>query len=519
MTSCAISLHDFQAGAVKLAGEALRRVRKVVLQMPTGSGKTMIAAFMILRMLDIGKRVLFICDREELIEQTSRTFDRHGIPHGVIQGNHERWEPWQPVQVATAQTLARRTWPHADLIIVDEAHTMYQAVLEKMRSWDAVPFVGLTATPYTPGMSRHWDELVVGATTRQLIDAGHLCPYIVYGPPPPDLSNVSVHAGDYNQAQLSEVVRSGTLVGQVVQNWLSLGEERQTICFAVDVAHSKSLVAKFREHGVAAAHIDAHTDSQERRDTLRAFAEGEIRIVSSVDILTKGYDQPQASCLIQARPTKSLCVFIQQCGRVLRVADGKQNAIILDHGGNTVRHGFPCDPLPTEFSKRKRKVSKGCNEKADPKPKACGKCNFVKPAGTHECPNCGFAPERQTDVTETDDHLVRLQELEREQERWYAMLLHHAEQKGYGTGWAAHRVHDKFGVWPRKRNLCPIEPDQEVQRYLKYLRIRKAKSNKCFTCNSTETYTAPGRGPHAGQLRCKGCDKHIKWLTKAESAA
>lgn len=524
MTFSTVSLRDYQSGFIASIGEAMRHSRKVVGQLPTGAGKTRVATAIIQRAVAKGNPVLFICDREELIEQTSRAFDAAGIDHGVIQGIHWRCRPHLPVQIATAQTLARRRWPHAKLVIWDECHTIYKSVLKKMDEWNAVKFLGLTATPLTKGMGKHWDALVVGATTRGLIESGYLCNYMVYGPPPADLSKVKTVRGDYDQKQLSEAVNRKNIIGDVVTTWLSLGEGRKTICFAVDVAHSKHLVSEFQGYGVPAAHIDAYTDTEDRRDALRAFAAGEIKIISCVDILTKGYDQPQASCLIMARPTKSRTVYIQQAGRVLRTAPGKDNAIILDHGGNTERHGFPCDSLPGRLCDGV-KSDTGAKEKQERKPSTCPKCHFVKPVGIHECPQCHFAPERQTEVEATDDKLVRIEKVDSaEKQRWYAMLLHHSRAKGYSDGWAAHKYKEKFGVWPhRKSDVIPMEPSDDVRGYIKHLQIKQAKSKRkpvassCRYCNSTSLSRHAGKGPHAAQLRCNGCGRHVQWLSKEAS--
>lgn len=524
MTFSTVSLRPYQSQCIERLAKQIARHRKVVLQVPTGGGKTRIATAIIQRALSKGNPVLFICDREELIDQTSIAFDAAGIPHGVIQGNHWRYEPHQPVQVATAQTLRRRKWPDCRLVIWDECHTVYQNILKKMDQWDAIKFIGLTATPLTKGMGKHWDHLVVGATTRELIDAKWLCDYTVFGPPI-DLSAVRVVAGEYHEGELSEVVNQKTIVGDVVRTWLSLGENRQTICFAVNVAHSKHLAAEFRSYGISAAHIDAYTDSDERKQALTDFASGAVKVICSVDILTKGYDQPQASCLIMARPTKSRTVYLQQAGRVLRIAEGKRDAIILDHGGNCERHGFPCDPLPGVLCDGKKATSK-TSEPKEKLPKPCPKCHFMKPPGVHECPSCQFKPERATEVENTEDKLVRIEKVNTaEKMRWYAMLLHYRQhtKPHYKRGWPSAVYKKKFGVWPhRKDGVVPIPPDEEVLNYIKHLQIRHAKSSRpvateCRYCNSGNLVKGEGKGPHAAQLRCGDCGKHVQWLSKEQA--
>jgi superfamily II DNA or RNA helicase len=522
MTFSTVTLRDYQERAIAQLAPSLARSRKTILQLPTGSGKTRVATAIIQRAIAKGNRVLFIVDREELVEQTCRALDAAGVDYGCMH-SFNTWGLDAPVVVATAQTLARREWPFTELVIVDECHTMYTDTLTKMVESENQHFIGLTATPFSKGLGKFWKGLVVGATTRELIDAGYLCEYHVFGPPPADLSQVKTVAGDYHQGQLAQAVNRKQIVGDVVKTWLSLGENRQTICFGVDVAHSKRIVEEFTAYGVPAAHIDAYSDSEERREALSLFRSGAVKVISSVDILTKGFDHPEASCLIMARPTKSLTVYIQQAGRVLRTAEGKANAIILDHGGNTEFHGFPCDPLPSFLCDGTRKQSTG--QKKERQPKACQKCHYVKPAGVHECPSCGFAPERQTEVEGTDDHLVRKEKLKNPvKQEWYAMLLHHAREKGFKDGWAAHKFKEKFGVWPHRNDVVPVEPNDEVRGYIKHLQIRQAKSKRkpvkssCKYCGSTNLYRAEGKGPHSAQLRCGGCQRHVQWLPKGEAA-
>ena len=153
--------------------------------------------------------------------------------------------------------------------------------------------------------------------------------------------------------------------------------------------------------------ITRSTDTDDRKAILKAFGEKEIRILCTVDVLTKGYDQPLASCLIDAKGTKSLINYIQRGGRVLRPAPGKVDAIYIDHVGNVARHGFLSDPLPTTLDDGKPKKKAGSQPKLK-LPSPCPRCFYMKAPGVHECPNCGFAPERQPQVVVRDVELVKI---------------------------------------------------------------------------------------------------------------
>lgn len=522
-----MQLRDYQHRAINDLAIAFRGgAHAVILMAPTGSGKTAISIEIIRRALAKGKRVMFMVDKLDLLDQTSAVLDHHGIAHGVIQGDHWRVEPHQPVQVASTQTIARREHkPDVDLVIIDEAHTLFQAQIDLIQAWNRIPFIGLSATPFTQGLGKFYDSLIVVETAQGLIDLGYLCDFVAYGPPPPNLNGVKTIGDDYNQGQLAERVNTRTVIGDVVRTWLARGEDRQTICFAINIAHSKAIVDEFMANGVKAAHIDAYTDREERRDIIARFKAGDLKLLSSVDVLTKGFDYPGASCLIMARPTKSLIVHIQQIGRILRAAEGKRNAIILDHGGNMERLGFPTDALPAVLCNGEKKDSDSESKEAKEKlPKPCPKCFFVRPAGVHECPQCGFAPEAAHHVVSTNDKLVKIERVPiGEKEDWYRQLLHFARTHGYQDGWAAHKYRDKFGVWPAKKTgMHPMETGEEVRNWITHTQIKRAKTpppTSCPHCGSSSLSTHPGVGPHAAQLRCDRCNRHIRWLPKPERNA
>lgn len=450
--------------------------RRIVLMGACGFGKTTVASAMIQGAVEKGKRAIFIVDRIELAEQASARLDAEGIDHGVVQGNHWRYRPHYPVQVCSIQTLARREIPPFDLAIIDECHVLHKAHQTLMQRFPQVPFIGLSASPFTRGLGRHFQAIVVAASTRELIDLGYLVDARVFAPSQPDVSKVKIVAGEYHEGQLADATDKGELVADIVSTWQRLGEDRQTLAFAVNIAHSKHICEQFKAAGIAAEHIDAHTDQMQRYYTVRDFKTGKIRVLVNVGILDKGFDYPGASCLIMARPTKSLMVYIQQAGRVLRIADGKQDALILDHAGNTARHGFVTDDLPTELDDGKKRDAKA-RERKEPLPSSCPSCKFMRPARVHKCPNCGFAPERQSNVEHKDGELIEVKRAKvpvAEKERVYAELRGYAQIHGYKDGWAYFQHQKKFGTYPA-RKVQPKEPSEETLRWIRHTQIRYAK--------------------------------------------
>ena len=476
-------LRPHQEIAISKIRDSFRRGHRTpMLQAPTGFGKTLIAVDIIKSALVKGKRVIFIVDRIQLIDQTSEAMDFHGIPNGVVQGDHWRVNN-EPLQIASLQTfMKRRNKPDADLIIVDEAHGLYKSFVKFMtETWNNLPYIGLSATPFTRGLGKIYDDLIVVETTGSLIEKGYLSDFEAYGAPI-DLKGVRTTAGDFNGADLEKKVNKKKLIGDVVSTWLRLGGNRQTVCFAVSVAHSEAIVDEFIANGVSAAHIDAYTNPEEREQILNAHADGDIKILSNVGITTKGWDSPETTCLIYARPTKSLMLHIQILGRVLRKSSCGTPALILDHGNNISRLGFPTDPLPEYLCngdvENKEQKEREKKEKDEPLPTACESCHHIS---VHFiCPKCGHKPAKMPNVETVDVKLAKLKKVPpAEKERWLGELLGYCRKKGMNDGWAAHTFKKKFGHFPAKKAGIPaVAPSPEVLGYIKHLNIKWARANQ-----------------------------------------
>ncbi|TNC60465.1 DEAD/DEAH box helicase, partial [Rubellimicrobium roseum] len=334
--------HQIEAVA-RLRAALAEGHKRVCLSLATGAGKTFIASMIVSGALAKGNRVCFTVPTLSLVDQTVRAFLAEGIDRiGVIQGNHPRRDAMAPVQVASVQTLARRDRPAASVVIVDECHQRSEAVRRWMKEAPETVFIGLSATPGRDGMAGEYESLVVGATTRELIDAKVLSSFRTFAAASPDLAGVRTVAGDYHEGQLSQVMSGVRMVADVVTTWLDKGEGRPTLCFAVDRAHARNLQADFEAVGVPCGYVDAHTDDVSRRLIAERFRKGELPVVVNVRCLTTGVDW-DVRCIIMARPTKSTMLWVQMVGRGLRTARGKDDCVILDHSDNSLRLGFVSD--------------------------------------------------------------------------------------------------------------------------------------------------------------------------------
>lgn len=479
------TLRPHQERAIALVRQSLGSGnRRVVLQGPVGFGKTLVAARIIEGALSKGNRVVFTAPQISLIDQTVTAFEAEGIRDiGVMQANHPRTNPLAQVQVASVQTLQRRGIPQAALVIVDEAHMQFSEINRLMAERPDVFFVGLTATPWSQGMGRHWQDLVVPCTIGELIDNGFLSKFVVYAPDVPDLSGVKVARGDYVEGQLAEVMGDAKLIGNVVETWLSRGEGRPTLAFGVNRAHAKSMAQQFHRAGVATAYVDGETDSVERGLIGRRFRSGEVRVICSVRTMTTGVDLP-VSCIVDAAPTKSEALHVQKIGRGLRINPGTEDLIVLDHAGNSLRLGLVTD-IHHEALDQSKPGAKGSARK--PKvatlPRPCTKCAVV--FSGLSCPSCGH--DRQpAPISTAEGNLVQISGKVRkipmaEKEARYAGLLWIARERGYKPGWAYHKYAEWHGVHPPSgMKPKPCVPTPEVSNWVKSRAIAhsKAKSGR-----------------------------------------
>ena len=496
-----ISLRQYQQALVDAVRTALRSgKRRVLAYLPTGGGKTRVAtAITQMTLAKSTGRVIVLANRKQLVHQFAAALRAAGLDVGIAQGEntaglHHR------VVVCSIDTIHARSYTFEDvaLFIVDEAHAVagsekYRALLFR---YNRVPCIGLSATPFARGLGKPYPELgnkplfedlVVGATVQQLVDDGYLTDIEIYCPSAPDMTGAKVSRTaegemDYRQTDIDEAADKPELVGDIVRHWLKLADRKKTICFASSIAHSKHIVEQFRAAGVAAEHLDCYMDDDTRADILTRFERGDFTVLSNVALLSEGFDVPSTACMILARPTKSLTRFLQMVGRVLRPANGKTHALLLDHSGSVERIGHPFDDLPLELCDGNPNKA-GKQEREKPEPKPCPSCKFIKPAGIRKCPKCSFEPERQNDIEVRDGELQRLTRKKNAATRFekaatYAGLLQIAHERRYSEKWAAHQYRKIFGVWPRALPEVRREPSAELRSWVKAQAIAYTKARE-----------------------------------------
>jgi DNA repair protein RadD len=458
-TAQGLSLRPYQQAAVDEIRAAFGQgLRRVLLQSPTGSGKTAMFTHGVNAAAARGKRVCILVHKRELVRQSSATLDLLGIRHGRITAGQPVTD--EPVQVAMVQTLARRLEKgfriDCDLLIIDEAH---HAVADTWASiLKALPdayVLGCTATPERldgKGLGDIFQVLIKGPSVIELMRDGWLVPAEVYAPAKaPDLSGVSTRGGDYDVAQLAE--KMVTLTGDAVAHYRRLCSGVPAIAFCVNIAHSKDVAQRFRDAGFRAEHVDGNTPDDKRRELIAALGNGELDVLCNCGLISEGVDIPVVGAAILLRPTQSLAMYLQMVGRVLRPAPGKTKAIILDHAGNSLLHGLPDAPRQWSLDGRpKRQRSYGVEVPI----RRCD-CGAVNPREAMVCQVCGEELKRTpAEIREIEALLVLQKRNEqfasiaamsyRQRLEWAGANSNRlrlvAEACGYKSGWAWLRLQE-----------------------------------------------------------------------------
>lgn len=387
----AIHLRPYQQQLIAELRGALRRHRRVICQLPTGGGKTALAVHMMGTAAARGRVCWFVVHRQELIDQTSAALWAQGLEHGLIVAGGHSHLARLPIQVASVQTLVRRLDRLAppDLIVVDEAHRSVSASYSRiLATYPEAHVVGLTATPRrTDGqpLGALYGEIVSGPSMRWLIDEGFLSDYSVYAPQTADLSGVHSRGGDYARDEAAAVMDRPTITGDAVAHYQRLAAGRRAIAFFVSRDHAAHGCAAFNAAGVPAECVTGASSDADRRGGMERFRAGETLIMCSVDLAIEGLNVVEAECAIMLRPTQSLIVWLQACGRVLRPSPNGAPAIILDHVGNALRHGLPDEEREWSLDGQPKRQSDDEPECPVRQCPACFAVHRPKPA----CPACG----------------------------------------------------------------------------------------------------------------------------------
>ena len=416
-----MALRAYQDLAIAQTREALEKVLRALLVMPTGSGKTVVFAEICRMANEKRRKVLILVHRRELVTQASDKLAKAGVEHGIIAAGFK--PSGHSVQIASVQTLARRLRTvsiEPDLIIIDEAHHAVAGQWEKiLQHFGNARVIGVTATPSRldgRGLGSHFSTLISGPSVKQLTELGFLSRHRVFAPPViADLKGVRTRAGDYANDQLSEAMNRPTITGDAIAHYRKRADGLPAIAFCCSVAHATSVCESFNAAGYRAKLVTGSMSMEERDEAISGLADGRTQVLCSVDVVSEGTDVPAVSAAILLRPTQSEALYLQQVGRILRPQPGKV-AIVLDHVGNTFKHGFIDDVRAWSLdSKPKRQRT----DEPAVQVRQCPKC-FAAFKPQPVCPCCGHVFKTKASHLETvDGDLVEIKrKKEKEEEPW-----------------------------------------------------------------------------------------------------
>ena len=442
-------LRPYQSELLDQTRALMRRgVHSILIQSPVGSGKTLLTAFMLKAAAAKGLSSWFCVHRNELLLQSARAFHAVGLPHSLIAAGY-RTDSQPLVHIASIPTLARR-YDHLrppQLIVWDECHHL------AAKSWAAIArafpqtfHIGLSATPQRldgQGLGAHFQAMVQGPSVATLIAQGYLAPYRVYAPPTVTMEGLHLRMGEFIPAETTQLLDRPAIVGSALAHYQRLASGKRALIFACSIQHSQHLVAQFQAAGVRAAHLDGDTDRPQRQETMRRFAQGQLTVLSNVDLFGEGLDIEGIDVVMLLRPTMSEGLYLQQTGRVLRYAAGK-TALILDHVGSTLRFGFVDDDRPWSLESKSKHSTNGGPKLAV---RLCPACFAAQRPGAVTCRFCGAlfpltpreVAQHEGTLEEIDPALARLerdrQAIRAKQEQGraqgYEQLVALGKQRGY----------------------------------------------------------------------------------------
>lgn len=465
-----IELRDYQKDAVERLRDGIRQgLRRQILVAPTAFGKTECAAHIIQQSRLKGSTAWFIVDRVNLVDQTSERFGGYGIDHGVIQADHWLTAPDKPIQVASAQTIGGRdieAFP--DLIVIDEAHCQYKAILKLVERSKRSKVIGLTATPFTAGMAEHWDGIVNGATVNQLLKLGYLTPLKIKACVAPDMTGAKKNfLGEYDDDDATQ--RGLRIVGDVVQTWIEqtgklFGGPVKTIVFSPSVKHGEELCRQFADAGFNFQQISYLDKSDaDRRAKIKEFRKSDSAIdgLVSCAVLTKGFDVPDVLCGISCRPyRKSFSSHVQELGRVMRIAPCKDFGLWLDHSGNCISFAEDTAWLFEHGVDSLSDAQKKDSEVREPGEQVkqkyfCGDCGLQLEAGSNACPACGWQRPKRGEIQTVEGTLIDFE---------HSIADAYQPRKGL----RAECLKDPRGVWNAALSHCLMNSKRDPEKLRKW---------------------------------------------------
>ena len=326
-------LRSYQQETIDKVYQSMRSGhRRIVVQQPPRTGKTVIMAEIARKTTAKGNRVMFIIHRKEVLEQAIETFKLQGVSMSLAT-------------TGMVQTLTRRInqLDEPQLILVDEAHhALAKSYLNILDAFPNAYVLYFTATPIRTGhdqLDQIADDIVTGKSIKWLTDHHFLAPFHYYGLGDIDRSKLRKSNGDYSSESMDQAI-SHEIYGHIVEQYQRLAKGKQAVVYCHSIESAKKITQQFEQAGITAAEVDGNTEVALRDELVQKFRGQKLTILANVNLFTEGVDLPNVDCVIMARPTSSLALYLQFSMRCLNPREGK-TAIIIDHVDNFLTFGLP----------------------------------------------------------------------------------------------------------------------------------------------------------------------------------
>lgn len=478
--------------------------KKLVGQAPCGYGKTVISAHLAVSSMQKGNTVLFACPRISLVDQTLESFEDQGIRDiGIMQANHKRTDPSCRLQIACFDTLYSRDVPEFDFVILDEIHLANARMWKLMEKWKIV--LGLTATPWKKGLGLHFSKLIVLSTISDMLEYHEkdpsvgLVPVRGIGPSIEILRGIESlktgEDGDIQENAAAHFMEKTEVVADLVDTWLRTRQDGshpgdRTFAFARRRITAIAYQEAFRAQGINFDYIDAFTSN--RSPIFERFRRKESQGIVSVGCLSTGVDE-DVRCIISAAPRKNQADIVQELGRGLRPAEGKEYCWLNDHVGNANRYGWFADIFHETLDCTPPHVKGSAYEQTEEAPqevkrKQCSVCRSFLARGAFKCSTCGNVMVVDDTVTikgelvdlrqskaekKAKKELAEKEKAERaekkkqgEPQAFYSGLIDFGQRRGFKPGWAKNKFHEHYGVWPDRLKDVPMTPRKAVKEFI-----------------------------------------------------
>lgn len=509
LTDSELPLRDYQKSMVKeILGLYARGVKRNLVQLPTGGGKSLIITGVVADALDKGERVMLVAHKTELINQLADHVNRWLKADYAIIANKSRYKRdySKQVQISSPQALNYLNFADLDdfdLIVIDEAHHSHARSYARIfEYYHQARFLGVTATPARidgTGLRTlfnsvdGYEKLISGISVGELVEKGYLCPFKLFANPLLDSSErkIKTTAGDFNKKDLEKYCLEADISGDLVENYRKYADGKRCVVYPASVKLSQEYCQKFNDEGISAEHISAKTPHKEREKILADFRQGKIKVLCQHSIVLEGVDIPDIEAVLFARPTKSLIIWFQAIGRALRIAEGKTHAIIIDLTDNFRRLPLPITQIEWSLDAKPVTPTEPAHH--------CQECNhYFQPTkydyqrGWGHCPHCRakYQLEAKKEPLGAGEKKPLTHDLEAE--------LTEINISNLAKDWKFTQSEEK------------VVPQSESQKKI------KLKKN-CRLCGSQQGFIFPsGNSIHSAKAICAECGMFHKWIGKVD---